>query len=91
MAVEVGRPRARVPARDSKRRTGPVLVFRRTAGCALLAELEKPGSGRRPSEPSRGREGPTWGTGPRNSRQAREVPTRRTPRWRRRPRWRSSP
>ncbi|POX44454.1 hypothetical protein C3488_32815 [Streptomyces sp. Ru72] len=82
---------ARVPARDSKRRTGPVLVFRGAAGCALLAELEKPGSGRRPSDPSRGREGPTWGTGPRNSRQAREVRTRRTPRWRRLLRWHSSP
>ncbi|MED7822305.1 DUF397 domain-containing protein [Streptomyces chiangmaiensis] len=77
--------------RDSKRRTGPVLVFRRTAWCGLLTGLENPGSGRfLKVRPKDGR-GPTWGTGPRMSRRAREVPALRVPRCRRRPRWRSSP
>ncbi|MEU6095716.1 DUF397 domain-containing protein [Streptomyces sp. NPDC047079] len=33
---------AHILVRDSKRRTGPVLVFRRTAWCGLLAGLEDP-------------------------------------------------
>jgi hypothetical protein len=40
--VEVVDEGARVRVRDSKRREGPVLVFRRTAWCGLLAALENP-------------------------------------------------
>ncbi|MFC3576100.1 DUF397 domain-containing protein [Streptomyces yaanensis] len=40
--VEVTVEGAHVLVRDSKRRTGPVLVFRRAAWCGLLAELENP-------------------------------------------------
>ncbi|WP_322741095.1 DUF397 domain-containing protein [Streptomyces hygroscopicus] len=40
--LEVAFVGARVLVRDSKRRDGPVLVFRRTAWCGLLAGLENP-------------------------------------------------
>ncbi|MGW1257458.1 DUF397 domain-containing protein [Streptomyces sp. NPDC002513] len=40
--VEVAVQGAHVLVRDSKRRTGPVLVFRRTAWCGLLAGLKDP-------------------------------------------------
>ncbi|MGP4049087.1 DUF397 domain-containing protein [Streptomyces sp. 2A115] len=40
--VEVAVEGARVLVRDSKRREGPVLVFRRVTWCGLLAELENP-------------------------------------------------
>ncbi|MFD0135142.1 DUF397 domain-containing protein [Streptomyces sp. NPDC127159] len=40
--VEVAVEGVRILVRDSKRRTGPVLVFRRTAWCGLLAGLEDP-------------------------------------------------
>ncbi|MEV5984308.1 DUF397 domain-containing protein [Streptomyces sp. NPDC052051] len=44
--VEVAAAGARVRVRDSKRREGPVLVFRRTAWCGLLAALENPAADR---------------------------------------------
>ncbi|OIJ87212.1 DUF397 domain-containing protein [Streptomyces colonosanans] len=44
--VEVVDEGARVRVRDSKRREGPVLVFRRTAWCGLLAALENPAADR---------------------------------------------
>lgn len=40
--LEVSVEGAHVLVRDSKRRTGRVLVFRRTAWCGLLAGLEDP-------------------------------------------------
>lgn len=40
--VEVALEGAHILVRDSKWRTGPVLVFRRTAWCGLLAGLEDP-------------------------------------------------
>lgn len=40
--VEVAVEGARILVRDSKRREGPVLVFRGTAWCGLLAGLEDP-------------------------------------------------
>ncbi|MET8949245.1 DUF397 domain-containing protein [Streptomyces sp. NPDC004533] len=38
--VEVAVEGAHVLVRDSKRRTGPMLAFRRTAWCGLLAGLD---------------------------------------------------
>lgn len=43
--VEVTVETAHVLVRDSKRRAGPVLVFRRAAWCGLLAGLENPAAG----------------------------------------------
>jgi hypothetical protein len=40
--VEMAVEGAHVLVRDSKRREGPVLVFRGTAWCGLLAGLENP-------------------------------------------------
>lgn len=40
--VEVAVEKAQVLVRDSKRRAGPVLVFRRAAWCGLLAGLGNP-------------------------------------------------
>ncbi|MER6122619.1 DUF397 domain-containing protein [Streptomyces sp. NPDC001795] len=40
--LEVAVEGAHVLVRDSKRRAGPVLVFRRAAWCGLLAGLENP-------------------------------------------------
>ncbi|MFE9094927.1 DUF397 domain-containing protein [Streptomyces sp. NPDC007264] len=40
--VEVAVEKGHVLVRDSKRRGGPVVVFRRAAWCGLLAGLENP-------------------------------------------------